>query len=101
MTSTSLNSSFKIGDIFYSSWGYDQTNTNFYQITEKIGSTMLELREIDSQYINFNHVIPLPNHFKEGNNYPVLRRKVLKQKQVRISSHYAYLNNQDSHYSSH
>src|ERR1035437_248284 len=29
----------KIGDLFYSSWGYEQTNVDFYQVTEKKGKT--------------------------------------------------------------
>jgi hypothetical protein len=41
---------FKVGEIFYDSWGYDQTNIDFYQIAEvkgksvmvqKIGQTMV------------------------------------------------------------
>ena len=34
------------GDIFSASWGYDQTNVDFYQVTGLIGKTMIELREI-------------------------------------------------------
>ena len=29
----------KIGDIYYTSWGYDQTNVDFYQIVDKKGQT--------------------------------------------------------------
>lgn len=35
-----------VGDILYTSWGYDQTNVEFYQVTKLIGSTMVEVREI-------------------------------------------------------
>jgi hypothetical protein len=38
----------KIGDIFHFSWGYDQTNVDFYQVIDKRGY-MLTLREIDTQ----------------------------------------------------
>jgi hypothetical protein len=37
---------FNIGDIFYSSWGYDQTNVSFYQVVEKRGKTTAILREV-------------------------------------------------------
>lgn len=37
---------FNVGDIFYSSWGYDQTNVSFYQVVEKRGKTTAVLREI-------------------------------------------------------
>lgn len=37
---------YKVGDIFRTSWGYDQTNVEFFEITALIGSKMVELREI-------------------------------------------------------
>jgi len=33
------------GDIFYSSWGYEQTNIDFYQVT-KVSDSMVTLRMI-------------------------------------------------------
>ena len=39
----------KVGDIFVASWGYDQTNIDYYQCTALIGTKMMEVREIDSQ----------------------------------------------------
>lgn len=36
---------FVVGDILYSSWGYDQTNVNFYQVTEVRGKEVV-IREI-------------------------------------------------------
>lgn len=44
----------KMGDILYSSWGYDQTNINFYQITREVGTNTVELREIASKTISDN-----------------------------------------------
>ena len=35
----------KVGDIFYSSWGYDQTNIDFYQVT-KVSAKTAEIRPI-------------------------------------------------------
>lgn len=37
---------FKVGDIFYDSWGYDQTNIDFYQIVE-VGKKSVKIRGID------------------------------------------------------
>ena len=34
------------GDILYSSWGYDQTNVDFYQVTRIISGRTIELRKI-------------------------------------------------------
>jgi hypothetical protein len=36
----------QVGDVLYSSWGYDQTNINFYQVTRLVGKKMVELMEI-------------------------------------------------------
>ena len=36
----------KIGTILYASWGYDQTNVDWYQVVGKSGKTMLEVRKI-------------------------------------------------------
>lgn len=36
-----------VGDIFYSTWGYEQTNVDFYQVTRKTAKT-LTLRPISS-----------------------------------------------------
>lgn len=38
----------KVGDIFQSSWGYEQTNIDYYQVTRVMGA-MVEVREISRQ----------------------------------------------------
>ena len=42
---TPITHDVKIGDIFYTSWGYEQTNTEFYQVT-KVTAHMVWLREV-------------------------------------------------------
>lgn len=37
---------FKVGDVLYSTWGYDQTNVDFYQVVKVISPRMIEMREI-------------------------------------------------------
>lgn len=37
----------KEGDIMYSSWGYDQTNIDWFQVTKVIGARMIELQKIN------------------------------------------------------
>lgn len=39
----------KVGDVLRSSWGYDQTNVDYYEVTALIGATMVEYRSIGSQ----------------------------------------------------
>ena len=38
--------SVKIGDIFYASWGYEQTNVNFFQVVELRGASSAIVREV-------------------------------------------------------
>lgn len=38
--------SLKVGDILSASWGYDQTNIDFYQVLELAGAHTIKLREI-------------------------------------------------------
>lgn len=62
----------KIGAIFHCSWGYDQTNNDYYQVIEKKGRYVV-IREIGSHQSldnpgNYahgmaNHVVAAPNHF--------------------------------------
>lgn len=40
----------KPGDIFYSSWGYDQTNIDFYKIVRATDKTVW-IQEIEKEYI--------------------------------------------------
>lgn len=38
----------KVGDVLYASWGYDQTNIDYYQITELHGEHLVSARPIAS-----------------------------------------------------
>ena len=44
-----------VGKIFYSSWGYEQTNIDFYKVVEvsKSGKT-ITLQQIGSQVVEVN-----------------------------------------------
>lgn len=59
----------KVGDIFSASWGYDQTNVDFYQVVQKSGKKVT-LRELKQEYVKKDgfssmsgHTIALPNQF--------------------------------------
>ena len=41
-----IKHSLQIGSILYSSWGYEQTNIDFYEVTKLIGKCTIEIREI-------------------------------------------------------
>ncbi|HCD6897471.1 TPA: hypothetical protein NDW55_004925 [Klebsiella pneumoniae] len=60
------NGSVSVGDIFASSWGYEQTNVSFYQVVSIHGKSTVCVRPVDSEvtYINMQgYVIPKPNIF--------------------------------------
>lgn len=35
-----------VGDIFYASWGYEQTNADFFQVVELVGKASVRVREV-------------------------------------------------------
>lgn len=39
----------KLGDVLYASWGYDQTNIDFYQVVALKGVRSIEIRKIASE----------------------------------------------------
>ena len=41
----------QVGAILYSSWGYDQTNVDFYKVKRLIGKTMVELIKVGSAHV--------------------------------------------------
>ena len=53
-------------DILYSSWGYEQTNINFYKVKKLCGKTMVELVKIEKKYADVqdchttDSVLPYP-----------------------------------------
>lgn len=42
----------KVGDIFESSWGYEQTNVDFFQVVALAGKTSVRVREVRPMMIN-------------------------------------------------
>ena len=46
-----MKHNFKKGDILYISWGYDQTNVDFYRVKELRGQTQLILQGVDLDLI--------------------------------------------------
>lgn len=84
----------KVGDIFRMSWGYEQTNVDYFQVVELKGSTMIKIREIASKFIRSEsslsgYVKPAKDAFLdrsvwtantkgESNNNDGIYKKVLK-----------------------
>lgn len=78
------NHTLELGDILYSSWGYNQTNIDFYQVTKLIGKSMVEIRRLNtesSDEISFMTALktPIKDNFEENPHLSkTLRRKVSK-----------------------
>jgi hypothetical protein len=77
----------KVGAILVSSWGYDQTNIDFYEVVQLVGSKMVAVRKIEQEIVKSNgpsdEVMPVPGSYKG----PVLRKKVGSSNQIGISSY--------------
>lgn len=89
-----IPSMLKIGDILYSSWGYEQTNVNFYQVIETSGERTVKVREIASEKVSDNgpttHVIARKDVFLSprgewDDTGKVMTRRVADGNKVTIS----------------
>jgi len=82
----SLQHTLEVGSILVSSWGYDQTNIDYYQVTKLIGKTMVEVQEIRATVVEthgtYQDVMPVKDLFFtprfEGDTWKIgsMRKKV-------------------------
>lgn len=77
----------KVGDIFTSSWGYDQTNVDFYEVTEVPSGKSVKLRPVGKTSVNesgrYDYVVPVPGSYC-GDEFA---KRVDTNGSVRISSY--------------
>lgn len=66
----------KVGDVLVSSWGYDQTNIDYYEVTRIIGSKMVEVCEIGQERTETG--------FMSGECIPAVGRYIGKPMRVRV-----------------
>ena len=83
------NSNVEVGDVFSASYGYEQTNVSYYQVTKKIGKTMIELTQIRGEAVQeetlssmSGYKRPCVNQFVEGTEKRV---KISKNGECSIS----------------
>lgn len=69
--------SFQVGDVVHHSWGWEQTNCDFYQVVEVPGKKSIVIREIASQCTEngfmSGHAMPLKDHFLTDSK-PMLKK---------------------------
>lgn len=49
----------KVGDLFYASWGYEQTNVDFFQVVELVGESSVRVREVSPELMEESAVSPM------------------------------------------
>ena len=49
----------KVGDLFHSSWGYDQTNVEFYQVIALVGECSVRVRQVCPRMIDEQGIGPM------------------------------------------
>lgn len=74
---------YKVGDVVYDSWGWEQTNIDFYQIVE-VGAKSVKIRRLCAQYATNQekntssmaaYVVPCKDQFL-GGDHPVTLKKI-------------------------
>lgn len=81
----------EVGAILYASWGYEQTNYDFYQLVQRRGKSTLVLRKLqvtkESEGWARDKVMPLKDHF---DGEATITRRIGKHGYAKISD-YAFL----------
>ena len=80
----------KVGDVLYTSWGYDQTNIEFFQVDELVGKNKLKLVGLGTKTLSgdgfSDKVVPgdrLGNHWTEKRTNGVYEKDVALLKVAR------------------
>lgn len=82
----SFRHTLQVGDILRNSWGYDQTNIDYYEVTAILGACMVEIREIgqeseETAYMQ-GRCIPVPGRYIGK----PMRKKVCQGNTIKIHS---------------
>jgi hypothetical protein len=78
----------EVGDILVSSWGWEQTNIDYYQVIERVGKCSVRLREVAKEMVENDRInmtgkcVPMPGHYVSE----LFTRRVVNGKGVNISS---------------
>lgn len=79
----------EVGTILYSSWGYDQTNVNFYMVTKILGSSTVELEEIGKTFVSEERGVSYVTADKSWRSRKPMKRRISADGSFRIGSSYS------------
>lgn len=81
----------EVGTLLYSSWGYDQTNIDYYEVTALVGSTMAEIRKVAATDVGTGNEPWMTGKSipKAGAFIGEAKRVVVKAGRARIGGNYA------------
>ena len=89
METINNKNSHKVGSIFSTSWGYDQTNVEFYEVTERPSPHFVVIREIgqnvEAESWSSNRVTPAPGRYIGD----PIRKKITPNGLIKIDHIYA------------
>ena len=57
------NYQYEIGQMYVVTWGYDQTNVNFYQVVDRVEEDMLKVQEVRKIQVDETRVLPAKDRF--------------------------------------
>lgn len=64
----------KVGDIFYMSWGYEQTNVDFFRVKALRGKTQVILQEVSLAIVEEDEISGMSSDRKYcGQNYSIVK----------------------------
>lgn len=80
----------KMGDVLVSSWGYDQTNVDYYQVVAMVGKTKVSIRQICKHSEETSSMVgvctPIQNQFCGEE----MTRRIINGNSVKIAGNYCY-----------
>lgn len=88
--SISVSHTLVLGDILMSTWGYEQTQVDFYEVIQLNTKKSVTIRQIKSQVIEgstgyHGECVPCPDQYI---GEPILKR-VCQNNDIKLGSHYA------------
>ncbi len=77
---------FQVGDFLYCSWGYDQTNIDFYKVVEVVSDKTIRIQECAKKAVDYaeqgSYVVPM-----DRTSGPIMTKRVGTSGDVKITSY--------------